>query len=405
MRNKMTSDEKPMQKQKLHAFEDALFKSIQRSQHNLAAISEDDKHQAVDLMLHLPTSSQESLAELFSMTCLLEHECKDTVASGMAESIADAYTQTFAASLLVSVGSSVDAHLASVNASWPSVGEWDFDGLLTLPVIENCLPSTIDGFIREEQLKQPPSPAVVSAAPRLPPATNEPSRPASLSQAQPVSNSVGLKSLKVDNGYRFENDRSRVNVENSARVQSSTVSNVAPTECDPMEDVQIRAKDFISAKQFIHQQEAKKKGYSQPPPTVSDTHNASKGKTLGSRKRFVPPMKRANDNMDNVTNEVSKRVFGNRNGGTSSTDVRKSSEDEPVDERLRNIDPKMIETIENEIMDIGNEIQWDDIAGLHHAKKSIQEVVIWPMQRPDIFSGLRSAPKGILLFGPPGIKS
>ena len=35
----------------------------------------------------------------------------------------------------------------------------------------------------------------------------------------------------------------------------------------------------------------------------------------------------------------------------------------------------------------------DDIAGLDHAKKTIKEIVVWPMLRPDIFSGLRGPPK------------
>lgn len=62
----------------------------------------------------------------------------------------------------------------------------------------------------------------------------------------------------------------------------------------------------------------------------------------------------------------------------------------------------MVELIRSEIMDSGPSLRWDDIAGLEFAKTAIQEAVVWPLLRPDIFTGLRRPPKGILLFGPPG---
>jgi len=75
---------------------------------------------------------------------------------------------------------------------------------------------------------------------------------------------------------------------------------------------------------------------------------------------------------------------------------------EEIDERYKNIDPKMIELILNEIMDNGSPVHWDDIAGLHFQKATVKEIVVLPMLRPDIFTGLRGPPKGLLLFGPPG---
>jgi len=77
-------------------------------------------------------------------------------------------------------------------------------------------------------------------------------------------------------------------------------------------------------------------------------------------------------------------------------------EEEEVDPRYKNIDMKMVELIKNEIMDAGDPITWDDIAGLEFAKEMVKEIVVWPMLRPDIFTGLRGPPKGLLLFGPPG---
>jgi SpoVK/Ycf46/Vps4 family AAA+-type ATPase len=39
---------------------------------------------------------------------------------------------------------------------------------------------------------------------------------------------------------------------------------------------------------------------------------------------------------------------------------------------------------------------------LEYAKRTIHEAVVLPNMRPDLFSGLRSPPKGVLLYGPPG---
>ena len=45
-------------------------------------------------------------------------------------------------------------------------------------------------------------------------------------------------------------------------------------------------------------------------------------------------------------------------------------------------------------------IKWNEIANLHDAKKAIEEAVVFPVKRPDLFP--LGWPKGILFFGPPG---
>ncbi|MCX8176084.1 MAG: ATP-binding protein [Candidatus Bathyarchaeota archaeon] len=45
-------------------------------------------------------------------------------------------------------------------------------------------------------------------------------------------------------------------------------------------------------------------------------------------------------------------------------------------------------------------VRWSDIANLEEAKKAIQEAIIYPVKRPDLFP--LGWPRGILLFGPPG---
>ena len=66
------------------------------------------------------------------------------------------------------------------------------------------------------------------------------------------------------------------------------------------------------------------------------------------------------------------------------------------------LDIALVSQIEHEIILNKPATLWSDIAGLGYIKKVINETIIYPMQRPDIFRGLRSPSKGILLFGPPG---
>ncbi|XP_039963916.1 uncharacterized protein LOC120776912 [Bactrocera tryoni] len=79
-----------------------------------------------------------------------------------------------------------------------------------------------------------------------------------------------------------------------------------------------------------------------------------------------------------------------------------NSTPEGIDERLKNIDSKMVDLIKNEIMHKYKNMDWNDIAGLDYVKSIIKEAVVYPLLRPDIFTGLRRPPRGILLFGPPG---
>ena len=47
-------------------------------------------------------------------------------------------------------------------------------------------------------------------------------------------------------------------------------------------------------------------------------------------------------------------------------------------------------------------MKWDDVQGLVEVKKILNETIVLPTVRPDIFKGLLSPAKGILLYGPPG---
>jgi fidgetin-like protein 1 len=68
----------------------------------------------------------------------------------------------------------------------------------------------------------------------------------------------------------------------------------------------------------------------------------------------------------------------------------------------KGVDENAAKQVFNEIVVEGDEVHWDDVAGLDGAKKALKEAVVYPFLRPDLFMGLREPARGMLLFGPAG---
>ncbi|CAO2832513.1 unnamed protein product [Amaranthus hypochondriacus] len=170
---------------------------------------------------------------------------------------------------------------------------------------------------------------------------------------------------------------------------------------------------FVTAKTKLEMEMKQRRGLGGSPNYSLSPHNDYNsnsryygGKSYGVSRRgvrgnFIPPI-RSNGNNTGMTA---------RNGGKGDDALEDSTKkclemlcgpDGELPEKLRNLEPRLIEHVSNEIMDRDPNVRWEDIAGLDHAKKCVMEMVVWPLLRPDIFKGCRAPGRGLLVFGPPG---
>ncbi|SJZ58469.1 transitional endoplasmic reticulum ATPase [Enhydrobacter aerosaccus] len=73
---------------------------------------------------------------------------------------------------------------------------------------------------------------------------------------------------------------------------------------------------------------------------------------------------------------------------------------EDFDEALTLVEPSAIREVFTEVADV----KWADVGGLEEAKRILKESIEWPALHPDLFKKAAIVPpKGILLYGPPGV--
>ncbi|XP_061348874.1 ATPase family AAA domain-containing protein FIGL1 [Gastrolobium bilobum] len=171
---------------------------------------------------------------------------------------------------------------------------------------------------------------------------------------------------------------------------------------------------FVTARAKLEMEAKQKRGVvGSPSASVSPQCDYNPGNRLyggrsygvsrrGFRGNFVPPIKSNGNNAGNMSSRIAGKSDDALDDSTKRCLEILCGPDGELPEKLRNLEPRLIEHVSNEIMDRDPNVRWDDIAGLDHAKKCVTEMVIWPLLRPDIFKGCRSPGRGLLLFGPPG---
>lgn len=204
-------------------------------------------------------------------------------------------------------------------------------------------------------------------------------------------------------------------LQNAKRKHTGFRSPICEVSNSPLsnDEADAPANEFMTARTKMEREIAQKPGRNGPQgtsvsPQCDNNHSTrnygmrpSWNSRRGPRGNFVPPI-RNNGGSGTTISRVTGKSDDSMEDSTRKCIEMLCGPDGELPEKLRNLEPRLIEHVSNEIMDRDPNVRWNDIAGLEHAKKCVTEMVIWPLLRPDIFRGCRSPGRGLLLFGPPG---
>jgi SpoVK/Ycf46/Vps4 family AAA+-type ATPase len=122
-------------------------------------------------------------------------------------------------------------------------------------------------------------------------------------------------------------------------------------------------------------------------------------KTKKEVEQLIKNIRERGPDAEDKTADIPDAATGKIEGAGEKKEEEKKDSDSKLSS---NLDPEVIKSINETILDSSPNVQWDDVKGLVEVKKILQETIVLPTVRPDIFKGLLSPSKGILLYGPPG---
>ena len=110
-----------------------------------------------------------------------------------------------------------------------------------------------------------------------------------------------------------------------------------------------------------------------------------------------------NNNYNNNNNPQINRGPNNNmnNNQRPNNNINNNNNNQKKDDKSI-VTKDLRDKILSEIVESKPDVKFDDVVGLVEAKQILKEIIIIPNLRPDLFTGLRSPPRGLLLFGPPG---
>ena len=268
--------------------------------------------------------------------------------------------------------------------------------------------------------------------PRSPPdllTTNNPPRPSSYHERSVETLSKGTNAASIPHSQHFEDLISLDKSPPSPPMHEMVETSAPQRNNKPLPTRPKVPSDFLSYRSEYSVPSASSKASVQAAPAAKSIRQSEvPSSTPLTRQRSprrkprkpVPPPPVSRRPVANSTSPRADRTSRASNGPATSSDSDENTgtstpetaslESSQWEERVayikkhlpKGVDENAAKQIFNEIVVHGDEVHWEDVAGLEPAKTALKEAVVYPFLRPDLFMGLREPARGMLLFGPPG---